>query len=162
VLVALGSNLGDAPGNVRAAMDQLATVAAGPILRSSLWRSAPVDCPPGSPPFINAAVAFVPAAKATPESMLRFFQRLERALGRKKKRVLNEPRPLDVDLIAFGNEVRDTPRLTLPHPRAHERRFVLAPLCEIAPGYRLPGHRRTLRQVLAALPKDKSVRRTRD
>lgn len=158
-LVAIGSNLGDAAGNVLAAMDRLDALAAKPARRSSLWRSEPVDCPPGSPPFINAAVAFVPAAGATPESLLDELQRLEHQFGRRAKQVLNEPRPLDLDLIAFGAEVRSTHRLILPHPRAHLRRFVLAPLREVAPGFILPGRRRTLRELLAALPPDRSARR---
>src|SRR5262245_45683250 len=109
VLAALGSNLGDASSNVRAAVDQLQTVADGPILRSSLWRRAPVTWPPDSSNFINAAVAFVPKASVTAESLLRFFKQLERYFGRRPKRVLNEARPLDVDLIAFVKEVRATP-----------------------------------------------------
>jgi 2-amino-4-hydroxy-6-hydroxymethyldihydropteridine diphosphokinase len=72
--------------------------------------------------------------------------------------VLNEPRPLDLDLIAFGREVRAGNRLTLPHPRAHLRRFVLQPLSEIAPGLILPGQSQTVAQLLAALPPDSGMR----
>lgn len=159
VLVAIGSNLGHAAANVRAALAELEAFAAGTVRRSSLWESAPVDCPPGSPPFINAAAAFLPLAGETPESLLEKLQALERKFGRRPKQVLNEPRPLDLDLIAFGREVRTTAWLTLPHPRAHLRRFVLAPLREVAAGFRLPGRRRTLRELLAALPPDRGVRR---
>jgi 2-amino-4-hydroxy-6-hydroxymethyldihydropteridine diphosphokinase len=72
---------------------------------------------------------------------------------------LNEPRPLDLDLVAFGNETRATPVLTLPHPRAHLRRFVLQPLSEIAPDLILPGQTKTVAQLLKELPDDESVRK---
>jgi 2-amino-4-hydroxy-6-hydroxymethyldihydropteridine diphosphokinase len=109
--------------------------------------------------FVNAAVALEPLPDETPESLLAKLQALEKEFGRRPREVLNEPRPLDLDLIAFGNEVRSTPRLTLPHPRAHLRRFVLAPLNEIAPDLILPGQRRSIRDLLAALRNDEVVTR---
>lgn len=130
-----------------------------PIHRSSLWQSTPVDCPPGSPQFINAAVAFEPVADETPESLLGKLQALEKEFGRRPKQALNEPRPLDLDLIAFGSEVRSTPKLTLPHPRAHLRRFVLEPLNEIAPDLVLPGQIKPIRELLAELSTDEVMRR---
>lgn len=111
--------------------------------------------------FINAAVAFEAEADETPESLLQKLQALEKEFGRQPKQVPNEPRPLDLDLIAFGTEVRATPTLTLPHPRAHLRRFVLAPLAEVAPDFVLPGQRKTIRQLLESLPPDPSLRRLR-
>ena len=78
--------------------------------------------------------------------------------GRQAKKVPNEPRPLDLDLIAFGAETRDTPELILPHPRAHLRRFVLQPLSEIAPELVLQGQGKTVADLLAELPNDGSVR----
>jgi 2-amino-4-hydroxy-6-hydroxymethyldihydropteridine diphosphokinase len=128
-------------------------------LRSSLWQSTPVDCPPGSPVFVNAAVGLMPRVGETPESLLAKLQALEKEFGRRPKQVLNEPRPLDLDLIAFGNETRATKALTLPHPRAHERRFVLQPLSEIAPGLILPGQTKTVAQCLAKLALDPSVKK---
>jgi len=159
VIVALGANLGDPSETLREAMHQLDRLAALPSHRSSLWQSTPVDCPPGSPPFVNAAVAFEPAAGETPESLLAKLQTLEREFGRRPKKVLNEPRPLDLDLIAFGSEVRSTPELTLPHPRTHLRHFVLQPLNEIAPDLVLPGQTKPIRQLLAELRTDEVVRR---
>ena len=70
-------------------------------------------------------------------------------LGRVPKKVMNEPRPLDLDLIAFGSEMRNTPVLTLPHPRAHLRKFVLQPLNEIAPDLVLAGQGRAVSRLLA-------------
>ena len=157
VVVALGSNLGDSAGMLRRAMERLQGLSASDLLRSSLWRSDPVDCPPGSPPFVNAVVAFMPRAEETPESLLTKLQQIEKEFGRRPKRLINEPRPLDLDLIAFGGEVRKTKDLALPHPRAHLRRFVLAPLNEILPAYRLPGQEQAVSELLARLPEDRSV-----
>ena len=161
VLIALGSNLGDSVRVIRAAMDELDRFAAMPCRRSSLWKSSPVDCPPGSPPFVNGAVAYEPAAEETPESLLARLQAIEKTAGRRKKKVLNEPRPLDLDLIAFGSETRSSRRLILPHPRAYLRRFVLAPLKEIAPGFVLPGQSKTIRRLLSELKTDEVITRLR-
>ena len=157
--VALGSNVGDSVATVLAAMERLELLSATRLRRSSLWRSTPVDCPPGSPGFINAVVAFEPLPGETPESLLDKLQVLETELGRRPKQVRNEPRPLDLDLIAFGPEQRCSARLTLPHPRAHRRRFVLAPLAEIAPDTVLPGRRETVRELLACLQTAERVER---
>jgi len=128
-------------------MDRLEQYSAAPLKRSSLLETAPVDCPPGSPNFVNAVVALEPLPGETPESLLDRMQALEREFGRVPKTVLNEPRPLDLDLIAFGSERRCTDRLILPHPRAYLRRFVLEPLAEIAPELLLPGHTQTVGQL---------------
>lgn len=157
--VALGSNLGDSRGNILSAMRHLQEISDEPLLRSSLWQTAPVDCPPDSPPFVNAVVGLVPRASETPESLLAKLQELERTFGRQPRKVLNEARPLDLDLIAFGNERRATKELTLPHPRAHQRRFVLQPLSEIAPDFILPGQTKTVAQSLDELGPDSSVRK---
>jgi 2-amino-4-hydroxy-6-hydroxymethyldihydropteridine diphosphokinase len=87
------------------------------------------------------------------------LQALEKEFGRQPKKVLNEPRPLDVDLIAFGSETRATPELTLPHPRARARRFVLQPLSEIAPNLILPGQSQSVAQLLARLPPVEPMRK---
>lgn len=158
-LIALGSNLGDSRATVLGAMDALDRLSALPLRRSSLWESTPVDCPPGSPLFVNAAVALEPAADETPESLLKKLQALEKEFGRRPKKILNESRRLDLDLIAFGREVRSTRALTLPHPRAHLRRFVLAPLNELAPDVVLPGQRRPIRTLLGASRAGGAVRR---
>ena len=152
VFIALGSNLGDTRGNVTRAMERLEELSAAPLRRSSLWVSQPVDCPPGSPQFVNAVVTLVPLAKETPESLLGKLQALEREFGRQPKRVLNEPRPLDLDVVAFGTETRATAMLTLPHSRASQRAFVLQPLAELAPQLVLPGQSRTAAELLGSLP----------
>jgi len=140
-------------------MERLEALSQRPLLRSSLWQTAPVDCPPGAPPFINAVVALVPRAGETPESLLARLQALEKEFGRRPKHVHNEPRVLDLDLIAFGDERRALPHLMLPHPRAPERRFVLQPLSEIAPDLLLTGQSQTVAQLLEQLPPDASMKR---
>lgn len=149
--VALGSNLGDSSRILREAIQKLQAISLQPLVQSSLWQTSPVDCPPSSPPFVNAVVAIVTGARETPESLLAKLQAIEKALGRRPKQVLNEPRPLDLDLIVFGRETRNTPTLSLPHPRAHLRRFVLQPLGEIAPELVLPGRTKTVVELLDAL-----------
>ena len=161
-LVALGSNLGDARGNILRAFQRLQELSDQPLLRSSLWETAPVDCPPGSAPFINAAVGLAPRPTETAESLLAKLQAIEKEFGRKPKKLLNEPRMLDLDLIAFGQETRQTPELILPHPRAHLRRFVLQPLSEIALDLVLPGRSETIGQLLQELPPDESIRKVQD
>ena len=155
----LGSNLGDSVTLLGEAIGKLETIAAARFRKSSLWQSTPVDCPPGSPMFVNSAVAFEPFADEMPESLLAILQAVEKEFGRRPKKVLNEPRPLDLDLIAFGAEVRTTPQLTLPHPRAHLRRFVLEPVNEIAPDLVLPGQTKPVRQLLAELRTDEILTR---
>ena len=159
VLVALGSNLGDSHQIILRAYDRLREFSAVPVLKSSLWQTMPVDCPPGSPRFVNAVAGLVPLADETPESLLDKLRKLEKEFGRRPKKVINEPRPLDLDLIAFGNETRNSPELILPHPRAHLRRFVLQPLSEIAPELVLPRQEKTVTRLLAELTADKIITR---
>jgi 2-amino-4-hydroxy-6-hydroxymethyldihydropteridine diphosphokinase len=157
--IALGSNLGNSLEIIQAAMIQLQSVSDSPGVKSSIWRTTPVDCPPGSPPFLNAVIGLIPRQGETPETFLKKLRELEKTFGRTPKKILNEPRPLDLDLIVFGNETRSTPELILPHPRAHQRRFVLQPLSEIAPDLIMPGQGKTVAQLLAELPPDETVTR---
>ena len=155
-IVALGSNLGDSRRIVSEAMARLQSFSNEPLLKSSLWQTAPVNCPPNSPLFVNAVAGFAPQKNETPESLLHKLRALEKEFGRPPKKVLNEPRALDLDLIAFGMETRNSPELILPHPCAHLRRFVLQPLSEIAPDLILPGQSKTISKLLAGLP-DKEI-----
>jgi 2-amino-4-hydroxy-6-hydroxymethyldihydropteridine diphosphokinase len=159
VFVALGSNLGDSRRTLLDAMAKLQTFSDQPILKSSLWQTTPVDCPPGSPKFVNAVVGLVPRSGETPESLLAKLQELENEFGRLRGHVLNEPRTLDLDLIVFGAETRLSPNLILPHPRALVRRFVLQPLNEIAPELILPGQGKNVAQLLKGLPEGETATR---
>lgn len=154
VLVGLGANLGDAADALRTAAAVLTELGGGPgrVRASSLWRSAPVDCPPGSPFFLNAVVALPAPHGITPEALLGILQELERDRGRRRDGVRNAPRTLDLDLLAFGRRRRATAELVLPHPRAATRAFVLAPSAEVAPDFRWPGTEHTVAELLAALP----------
>lgn len=128
--VALGANLGDAQAAITgalAALDGLPQTRL--VARSSLYRSAPVDA--GGPDFINA-VAAIDTALA-PIELLDELQRLELVAGRERP-YRNAPRTLDLDLLLYGDARIDEPRLVVPHPRMHERAFVLLPLAEIAAG----------------------------
>jgi 2-amino-4-hydroxy-6-hydroxymethyldihydropteridine diphosphokinase len=87
------------------------------------------------------------------------FQAWEREAGRAPKRVHNEARPLDIDIIAWGGLIWKTPRLVLPHPRAHLRRFVLEPLAELLPDFVLPGQKTTVSELLRSLPPEVDFRR---
>jgi 2-amino-4-hydroxy-6-hydroxymethyldihydropteridine diphosphokinase len=157
--VALGSNLGDSARLIAEALAALQRVSNEPILKSSLWETSPVDCPPGSPKFVNAVAGLTPRRDETPKSLLKKLRKLEEEFGRKAKKIPNEPRPLDLDLIVFGDVQHNTPKLILPHPRAHTRRFVLQPLSEIAPELILPGQTKTVSQMLAELPAGENVTR---
>jgi 2-amino-4-hydroxy-6-hydroxymethyldihydropteridine diphosphokinase len=158
-IVAVGSNLGDSPGLVLEAIARVRDLSAEPLLQSSLWQTSPIDCPPGSPVFVNAVLGLVPLQGESPESLLGRLLALEKEFGRQPKKILNEPRPLDLDLITFGQEIRHTRTLVLPHPRAHLRRFVLKPLSEFAPDLVLRGQTQTVAELLARLPADSSMRR---
>jgi 2-amino-4-hydroxy-6-hydroxymethyldihydropteridine diphosphokinase len=108
---------------------------------------------------VNAVVGFAPQKTETPESLLQKLRVLEKEFGRSPKKLLNEPRALDLDLIAFGTETRNSPELILPHSRAHLRRFVLQPLSEIALDLILPGQSKTVSQLLAGLPETETITR---
>ncbi len=151
VAVALGSNLGGSAQIFRRAISKLRDLSVTPVRVSSFWKTAPVDCPPGSPDFLNAVCVITVQAGERPESLLLELQTLEKEFGRRPKKVLNEPRPLDLDIIAFGQERRSGERLTLPHPRAAQRRFVLGPLAELEPDWVLPGRRLTIAALLQRL-----------
>lgn len=159
VLIGLGSNRGDSIAIVREALARLEAFAREPVRRSSLWRTSPVDCPPGSAEFINAAAAFVARPEVTPESLLAALKRLEDEFGRPRVRQRNAPRELDLDLLLFDDERRNEPDFVLPHPRAVNRRFVLAPAAEVLPEQVWPGTGRTIAELLAALESDERVER---
>jgi 2-amino-4-hydroxy-6-hydroxymethyldihydropteridine diphosphokinase len=128
--IGLGANLGDAQQALVQALAQLARLPSTRLVRSSrIYRSAPVDA--GGPDYLNA-VAELQTALTAPE-LLAQLQALERAAGRERP-YRNAPRTLDLDLLLYGHARIDSAALTVPHPRMHERAFVLLPLQELAPG----------------------------
>jgi 2-amino-4-hydroxy-6-hydroxymethyldihydropteridine diphosphokinase len=128
--VGLGANLDEPAARLRAVMDEMR-----PQRRSSLYRTAPVGHA-AQPDYVNAVIAIetdVPAAE-----LLASLLATESRHGRVRS-FANAPRRLDLDLLLYGNEIIAGPGLEVPHPRMHERRFVLEPLCEIAPDCVIPG-----------------------
>ena len=134
--VALGSNLDDPVQQLERAFDSLADLPdTSLVARSSLYRSAPFG-PVVQPDFVNAVVKLQTSLGA--RALLEHLQAIERSQGRKRE-VPWGPRVLDLDLLVYGAEVIDEPRLTVPHPGIVERNFVLLPLKEIAPELVIPG-----------------------
>ena len=127
--IALGSNLGDKNSLMVQARDHLLQMSLSddPFLQSSLYATSPQGCPHGADDYLNAVVEFT--WPGTVEELLVHCQGIERALGRIRSGIRCEPRTADVDIIYVGDMVvNDPPRLILPHPRAHLRKFVLKPL----------------------------------
>lgn len=145
----LGSNSGDRLQALEQACDALCE-SYGDLRLSRVYETEPVDCPPGSPAYLNACVEVFTACPA--EDMLVRALQIEQELGRVRSGVYGEPRTCDIDLLYCGEEVIHSPRLTLPHPHAHRRRFVLQPLCDIDPSLILPGQQKTVSTLLAELP----------
>jgi 2-amino-4-hydroxy-6-hydroxymethyldihydropteridine diphosphokinase len=136
-VLALGSNLGDRMANLQGAVDAVAGAAGITFLAvSPVYQTAPVGGP-DQPDFLNA-VLLVTAARPA-RALLDLAQAAEAACHRVRG-VRWGPRTLDVDVIAYGDTVSDDPVLTLPHPRAHQRAFVLVPWHDVEPGAVLPGH----------------------
>ena len=146
--IGLGSNLGDREGNLRDALELMNAEPSITVRRvSSFIDTQPVGGPPqGS--YLNAVAEVETALE--PRELLDALQRIERSLGRVRT-VRWGPRTIDLDIVLLGDAVVDEPGLEIPHPRMHEREFVLRPLCELAPGALHPRLRKTAAELLAAL-----------
>jgi 2-amino-4-hydroxy-6-hydroxymethyldihydropteridine diphosphokinase len=160
-ILSLGSNLEPRLARLN---DALAALRAHPRIRafraSPVYESEPQKTPDPSadPWFLNCVAAF--ETDLTPRELLALAHELEAQAGRVRTGVYGAPRPLDIDLIDCGGLRLESPGLTLPHPRALERRFVLVPLADLLPEHRLPGTDRPVRELAAALPKaGQSLRR---
>ncbi len=145
VVLALGSNLGDRAGNLRAAIGMLEAEGVAVERVSSTWETPPV--PAGQPSFFNAVLGGQTALSAS--DLLAAAKRVETALGRRPNRHWG-PRPIDVDVLFYNETTIETPDLTVPHPRIAERAFVLVPLAEVVRGP-LPVLGVTALELLAAL-----------
>ncbi|MDP3785700.1 MAG: 2-amino-4-hydroxy-6-hydroxymethyldihydropteridine diphosphokinase [Undibacterium sp.] len=133
--IGIGANLGDARGNVEYAIAALKNLPSTQLLQSSsLYITAPIDS--SGDDYINAAVELRTELSAT--TLLAHLQDIERACGRERP-YRNAPRTLDLDLLLYGQDTIDTEHLSVPHPRMHERAFVLIPLLQIAPSICIPG-----------------------
>jgi 2-amino-4-hydroxy-6-hydroxymethyldihydropteridine diphosphokinase len=147
VYIALGSNLGDRAENLRQARERIEAPDLRVLRASSIYETAPRDVE-NQPWFLNQVIEC--ETDLFPRQLLERLQRIERAMGR-KRRMAKGPREIDLDILLFGNAVVKAPELEIPHPRLAERRFVLEPLAELAPEIRHPGTRRTVREMLAGV-----------
>jgi 2-amino-4-hydroxy-6-hydroxymethyldihydropteridine diphosphokinase len=149
--IALGSNLGDRAKTLAAATDRLGRLGRVEVC-SSLYETEPVGFH-DQPAFLNAVLAL--ETELDPRSLLHSLLAIERELGRDRSQgVPNGPRILDLDLLLMGDTVIAVEELTLPHPALVRRRFVLAPLAEIAPQLRHPQRDQTIAELLTLLPDD--------
>ena len=150
IYLSLGSNLGDREAHLREALERLAA----PDLRigrtSPIYETEPIGGPTGQHWFLNLAAEA--ETDLFPVQLLSRTQKIERALGRVRT-VVNGPRTIDIDILIYAQAVVRTAKLEIPHPRLHERRFVLVPLADLAPDLRHPVTHRTVREMLENAPK---------
>ena len=136
-VLALGSNLGESESTIERAVVDLREAGVRILRVSPLYRTAPVGGPEGQPDYVNAVIEV--STELSPYELLKLCNAVEAAHHRERL-VRWGPRTLDIDVLAFGEELSEDPALTLPHPRAHERAFVLIPWLEADPQAELPGH----------------------
>jgi 2-amino-4-hydroxy-6-hydroxymethyldihydropteridine diphosphokinase len=141
----LGSNLGDRHANLTSAIERMASDDLRIIRASSVWESEPRDVT-DQPWFLNQVIEV--QTSLFPRQLLQRLRRIEREMGRVRTRPKG-PRLIDLDILLFGSAMVNAPGLEIPHPRMAERRFVLAPLAELAPDLRHPVTKRSVREMLA-------------
>jgi 2-amino-4-hydroxy-6-hydroxymethyldihydropteridine diphosphokinase len=154
VYLSLGSNVGDREANLRRAIAALPTAGVRVTQVSSIYQTQPVDYLE-QPWFLNCVVEG--QTRVTPLDLLHSLRGIESQMGSKKE-FPKGPRLIDVDLLLYGNETIDAPELQVPHPRMKQRRFVLAPLSEIAPQLHHPSWSGNVVQMLAVTPDQSEVR----
>lgn len=156
IYLSLGSNVGDCLANIKAAIDALGDL--GLVDRvSSMYETSPVQLTT-QPWFLNCVVQF--ETGRMPKQLLAEILRIERDMGRRRKQTKG-PRIIDIDIVFYGSSIIRLPGLTVPHPAMHDRRFVLEPMSEIAPEVRHPVLKRTIREMLEALPAGQVVRKSK-
>lgn len=154
VYLSLGSNLGDREANLRTAIEKLGHIGSIAAV-SSFYETEPLEVT-NQPWFLNCAVKL--DTEKMPRQLISAILALEQSMGRQRKQPKAQ-RTIDIDILLFGSSVIEIPSLTVPHPRLHERRFVLDPLAEIAPDARHPVFKRSIRELRDALPAGQTVRK---
>lgn len=154
VYFSLGSNVGDRAAYLRDALARLESI--GRIVSvSSFYETEPVEVT-DQPWFLNCAAGL--ETTLTPEQLMARLLQIEQEMGRRRIQKKG-PRTIDIDILLFGGLILDSPEITIPHPAMHERRFVLAPLAEIAPGARHPVLKKMIWELLEKLPAGQTVRK---
>lgn len=151
VILALGANLGNPLEQLERACDLLADCY-GELRLSQLYETSPVNCPEGSPNYLNACLELY--TEQSPQELLKQCQHIEAELGRVRSGIYGEARSCDIDIINYSDVQLDSSELTLPHPRAHERAFVLQPICDIDPYFTLAGQEQDAQSLLQTLPQN--------
>ena len=159
--IALGSNLGDRMANLRAARKAILDLVRQrmnspgranvkrPMRSSPIYETEPVDCEPDAGKFLNAVLEI--DYDGDPSALLEQLVRVEESLGRKRDHARNVSRKIDIDLLYADDLSVESERLQLPHPRLHQRKFVLQPLADIRPDLTLPNQTKTVRELLAQI-----------
>ncbi len=156
VYLSLGANVGDRASHIREAVKRLGSL--GHVVAfSSIYETEPVEFTDQAW-FLNLAVAL--ETTEMPNPLMAALLAIEREMGRQRTQEKG-PRTIDIDILLFDDMIVDSPGLTIPHPAMQHRRFVLEPLAEIAPEARHPVLKKTIRELLAALPAGQTVRKIR-
>lgn len=155
--IGLGSNLGDRAGNLLLGIRGMMDADLDVIRLSSIYETEPVETF-AQPAFLNMVAEVRSSTVSSSEEVMQRLQRVERDLGRTRS-VPMGPRTIDLDLLLYQDQQRNTEFLTIPHPRLHLRRFVLVPLAELAPYLVHPSFHKTITELLQSLPDNSAVRR---
>lgn len=151
--IALGSNLGDRTDNLRRALKLIHESVPGAVIRAAcIYETLPVDCAPGTQAFLNTAIEL--EADIQPHDLHTKLKSIESQLGRPTLHERNSPRTIDLDILHAGPLTIEDETLTVPHPRLHQRRFVLQPMADLNPSLQLPNQAKTIAELLAALEDD--------
>ena len=156
--IALGSNIEPRLLHLHTARRRVFELhsGSGPALCSKVYETDPVDCPEGSAPFLNAVIEI--DSSLPPRELLARLQQIEQDMGRPRFREKNSPRTIDLDMLYYGKMAISEENFTIPHPRLHERQFVLQPLADLRPKMILPNVTKNIEELLASLPNPKNLK----